>query len=487
MSIGLYRCCDPRALFLLASCSPARSSKPSDGGLQDGGAPDSGTDLFIRLMGGGRTGDWGMAEAGMQVSSSMPGTEPDDGGDLNAGSEDAGPEDGGDADAGIDDAGTPGDAGPEDAGSPLDAGVDAGHRDGGREDGGVDAGHRDGGREDAGREDAGIQDAGVEDAGPKADAGPDSGSVTDAGNTLDAGTPPVDAGCVDGSIVSCSTSCGSVGSATCTAGSYGPCVPPAEICNLQDDDCSGSCDDILGCRIGVDRSDDSSRGWHFYTTTDSEASCCGYHVEAYDYFFLYAAAQTGLVPFYRCLNISGSHRYTTDASCDGGTSEGSMGWIADGEVCGSVPLYGLHDATSDDYFYTTSSSEASSAEAGGYASEGIAGYVWPAICGGTGCTWPNTVDMVGSTTTAATGFPTTWYGFPIEPGNQSFSALAGTVSVTNSADIYSEVLFILEVLPSGCSPGMLPASTPEYGPPGAAGLVNFIVKSPERGHVQPPG
>jgi len=254
------------------------------------------------------------------------------------------------------------------------------------------------------------------------------------------------------------------------------------VCNLADDDCNGYCDDILGCRVGVDRSYDAAAGLHFYTTTDSEATCCGYSVETYGYYDLYAAEQTGLVPFYRCRTASGAHLYTTDASCEGQTSEGSMGWIATGAVCGSVPLYRLHDATSGDYLYTTSAAESSSAQAGGYALEGTAGYVWPADCGGPSCAWPSPIQMTGSTTAHVTGFPTAWYGFPIQPGAQSFTSLSGTVTVNNSAALYAEVLFILRYLPTGaCQAGLWPSSTPEFGPPGTQPLAQFIVKAPTQG------
>jgi hypothetical protein len=249
----------------------------------------------------------------------------------------------------------------------------------------------------------------------------------------------------------------------------------------MDDDCSGYCDDILGCRIGVDRSLDSTTGLHFYTTTDSEATCCGYQVETWDDFYLYASAQTGLVPFYRCRTTSGAHLYTTDSSCGGNVVEGSMGWIGTESVCGSVPLYGLHDATNGDYFYTINPAEVSAAESGGYTSLGVTGYVWPGACGGPDCTWPSPIQMVGSTSTSVVGFPTAWYGFPIS-GTQSFASLSGTVSVTNSTNLYAEVLFVLQYLPSGaCTPGLWPSTTPEFGPAGAIGIGQFIVKAPTEG------
>ncbi len=255
-----------------------------------------------------------------------------------------------------------------------------------------------------------------------------------------------------------------------------------EVCNLQDDDCDGVCDDLLGCRVGVDRSYDSTSGLHFYTTTDSESACCGYALEQHDAFYLYASAQTALVPLYRCVAASGGHLYTTDPGCEGETVEGAMGWIATGAACGATPLYRLYDASSGDHLYTTSSAEVTSAEAGGYVLQASPGYVWTADCGGTSCRWPSPVRMVGSTMTAATGFPTAWYGFPIQAGPQSFASLAGSVAVTNSANLYSEVLFILQYLPTGaCPAGLWPSSTPEYGPPGAQPLAQFIVKAPTQG------
>jgi hypothetical protein len=314
----------------------------------------------------------------------------------------------------------------------------------------------------AGRQDAGgSADGGwADDASASADSGMDA--VADV-RTEDA--PPAgeaggdDAGGADGADGNvCST----------------------EICNLKDDDCDGQCDDLLGCRIGVTRSYAASNGQHFYTTTDSEASCCGYSVEQQYAYYLYAAQQPGLVPFYRCRTATG-HLYTTDPGCAGQTVEGPMGWIAQGAVCGSVPLYELSNATTGDHLYTTSSAEASSAQGGGYTLVGTAGYVWPSDCGGASCTWPSPIDLRGSTRASATGFPTAWYGFPIA-GAQSFASLSGSVAVTNSQDLYAEVLFILQYLPSGtCKSGPWPSSTPEYGPPGALPLGQFIVKAPTQG------
>lgn len=152
-------------------------------------------------------------------------------------------------------------------------------------------------------------------------------------------------------------------------------------CNFVDDGCSAQCDSVSSCWPHVDRSYDATTGEHFYTTSDTEAACCGFTVEDEPYYYLYSTQQTGLAPFYRCLLSSGFHFYTTSSTCEGSsgaTNEGSMGFIATSATCGAVPLYRLYDATNGDHLYTTSSAEMTSAESGGYTFESIAGYVWTA-------------------------------------------------------------------------------------------------------------
>jgi hypothetical protein len=202
---------------------------------------------------------------------------------------------------------------------------------------------------------------------------------------------------------SCSSSCGS-GTQTCSAGKWGACSAmqplscmdysackmseqcvascpgaPSETCNLADDNCNGKCDENAGCRTGVYRSYNSSTGEHFYTTSSTEAACCGFKVEFPNYYYLYKSPASGLVPFYRCRLASGKHFYTTSSSCEGAagsTKEGTLGYIGKSATCGAVPLYRL--SMSGDHFYTTSSSERQKAISGGYKDEGIAGYVWKA-------------------------------------------------------------------------------------------------------------
>ncbi|MBI5503061.1 MAG: FG-GAP repeat protein [Deltaproteobacteria bacterium] len=60
--------------------------------------------------------------------------------------------------------------------------------------------------------------------------------------------------CAPGTTVACETACGSAGSGTCTDGCVPPsgaaCVPPAETCNGEDDDCDGGTDEDWPCAAG---------------------------------------------------------------------------------------------------------------------------------------------------------------------------------------------------------------------------------------------
>lgn len=146
-----------------------------------------------------------------------------------------------------------------------------------------------------------------------------------------------------------------------------------EACNLADDDCDGACDELGGCRVGVHR---SAGPEHFYTVSREEAQCCGFHVERYDYFYLYSAPSPGAVALYRCYG-GGHHFYTSREGCEGGGRvEGVLGYIATSAVCGATPLYRMRHPGSGDNFYTTSAAERDSAVGLGYASIELAGYVW---------------------------------------------------------------------------------------------------------------
>lgn len=176
---------------------------------------------------------------------------------------------------------------------------------------------------------------------------------------------------------SCTTSCGSVGTIACSSACETACTAPAEVCNLADDDCDGSCEVALpGCRIPIHRS--NGPNGHFYTASATEAACCGMHVETHDYFYLSAVAADGTQPFIRCITGDGHHLYTTDTGCEGVGYEGQVGFILREPRCGAEPLYRLRHPNGD-HFYTVSGPERDSAIAGGYALVGTLGYVFRAL------------------------------------------------------------------------------------------------------------
>ena len=157
---------------------------------------------------------------------------------------------------------------------------------------------------------------------------------------------------------------------------------PVEACNLADDDCNGKCDDVGGCRVGVNRSYNDASGEHFYTTNASEASCCGFRLEDPNYYYLYAASAPGLVALYRCYDAgSGRHFSSTNGACDGRTVEGALGFAATSPTCGATPLHKMYLPSAKDHFYTTSDAERAKAVGLGYVDEGVLAYVWSAPSG----------------------------------------------------------------------------------------------------------
>lgn len=172
----------------------------------------------------------------------------------------------------------------------------------------------------------------------------------------------------------CTTRCGTMGTLACTSACDTTCAPPAESCNLADDDCDGACESALpGCRVGVHRS--NGPNGHFYTADRGEAACCGMTVEFHDFFFLSAIPADGTQPFLRCLASDGHHLYTTDTGCEGAAYEGQVGHILREPRCGAVALFRLRSATGD-HFYTHSAAERDYAVSIGYGLVGTLGYVF---------------------------------------------------------------------------------------------------------------
>ncbi len=67
--------------------------------------------------------------------------------------------------------------------------------------------------------------------------------------------------CCAGRTSTCTTTCGSIGSRTCSSTcTNGTCNPPAEICNGADDDCDGMIDDGFACTPGATQACTTSCG-----------------------------------------------------------------------------------------------------------------------------------------------------------------------------------------------------------------------------------
>ncbi len=176
----------------------------------------------------------------------------------------------------------------------------------------------------------------------------------------------------------CTTECGGVGATVCEAG-VESCGHAGEICNAMDDDCNGQCDEDVagGCRVGVHR---SAGNGHLYTTDAGLAGRAPFHVEAMSYFHIYASPGGALRPVFLCRKPNGRYLITSRTDCEIGVAPtATLGYWSATETCGAVPLYRLYNASAGDHFYTLNATERDNAVAMyGYASEGIAAYVWRA-------------------------------------------------------------------------------------------------------------
>lgn len=200
-----------------------------------------------------------------------------------------------------------------------------------------------------------TENCGTEDAGVGGDSG-----VADAGVDV-----PMDT-CMNGTA--CTTSCGTTGMFDCA---QNRCNPPAEQCNLRDDNCDGSCDPP-SCLHEIHRANGNG---HYYTDNESSIAALGYTLEARGYYLLYNSPGPGLAAFHQCRKGDGRRFYSLSPECEGQSGEGIIGYIGAAPACGSLPLYRLYGHAN--HFYTTSEAERDNAVNNlGYTLEGVAGYVW---------------------------------------------------------------------------------------------------------------
>jgi len=114
------------------------------------------------------------------------------------------------------------------------------------------------------------RDAGPADFGPIVE--PDLGGPVDSGVMDPPDMPP--GPCDEGTSRACMSSCGSIGSSTCSGGTFGACAPPTESCdNGTDDDCDGNVDEGTDCSPGATEPCNTSCG---SAGTRSCGTACGW-------------------------------------------------------------------------------------------------------------------------------------------------------------------------------------------------------------------
>lgn len=132
---------------------------------------------------------------------------------------------------------------------------------------------------------------------------------------------------------------------------------------------------------------------HFYTTSvtelDNAVNQLGYSPEGITGRVLTAESDwpyVKAVPLYRAYNPQITDHFYTASESEWNNAvenleysrEGIAGYIYAEQVCGSIPLYRTYDVAGTDHFYTTNEQEYEGVVAGGFANEGIVGYVLPA-------------------------------------------------------------------------------------------------------------
>ncbi|EIM79479.1 uncharacterized protein STEHIDRAFT_69486 [Stereum hirsutum FP-91666 SS1] len=132
---------------------------------------------------------------------------------------------------------------------------------------------------------------------------------------------------------------------------------------------------------------------HFYTTSvtelDNAVNQLGYSAEGITRRVLTAESACPYIksePLYRAYSTTAfDHFYTTSESewnnaivNLGYNREGIAGYVYADQVCDSIPLFRTYGAAGTDYFYTANEQEYDGVVEGGFADEGIVGYILPA-------------------------------------------------------------------------------------------------------------
>jgi hypothetical protein len=89
-----------------------------------------------------------------------------------------------------------------------------------------------------------------------------------------------------------------------------------------------------------------------------------------------------------------------------------------------------------------------------------------------------------SFSTSAQGFPGLWFGYTLPAGSLNLVGLSGTVSMNNTANIFSEMLFVVTYLPAGTCPTT--GSNAQFLPGTGPVLWTDIIKGPTTGTFTAP-
>ena len=126
----------------------------------------------------------------------------------------------------------------------------------------------------------------------------------------------------------CTTTCGTTGTQSCNGQcKWGPCAPPTETCNGQDDDCDGSTDD-LSCLSVVHLFYNPTTGDHM-VKVDTTSPDPGYTLET-AYWYIYNVEVPNTFPIYQVFDGT-DHMVTLDPN-EGSPNYGNpqfLGYMSD--------------------------------------------------------------------------------------------------------------------------------------------------------------
>lgn len=168
----------------------------------------------------------------------------------------------------------------------------------------------------------------------------------------------------------CVTSCATMGTAACQADcSRAACVPPAESCNLRDDNCNTLCDE--GCRVAVYQHHQTRAGSPLIDLLYAlEDAVPGYTADGRA-LFLYppTVAPPGTIPVYRCYNAAQRlHLLSLSTSCNGNSAyavEAVLGHAVGGALCGASLVYAAYCSAQGSAYVTLSATVQSNLQAAG--------------------------------------------------------------------------------------------------------------------------